>query len=112
MRSLTYFATFLLVLGSAFVAANEQEDDVKMSRPTLGQTGKVFSVSFSPGAKLVKVQLTGKTMASLDPDRVTLLGRSYPRKGKPYDLKFLWTGSHYRIVNKIDATDQIELKVQ
>ena len=29
-----------------------------------------------------------------------------------YDLKVLWTGSHYQIVDDIGSTDQIELKVK
>jgi hypothetical protein len=91
--------------------AADVEDDERMGRATFGQSGQLFSIKFIPGDRRLQVQLVGGNVATLDPDRIILLGRVYPRNGPPYDLNFMWTGTHFLILNNIDAEDRLEIKV-
>src|SRR5438045_3154446 len=102
---------FLVILISlAHVHAQTFEDDP--SRPVLGKTGQIFALKFIPGSKRLEIALVGSPTVTLDPDRLTVLGKVYPTKGQPKTLAVRAADHHFEILDNIDNSSAVEFEVK
>lgn len=107
----TVFVSVCLVSAQK-AAAGPEEDDAMRGRPTFQQSGQLFTIQFTPGSRSIEVKLAGDSVASVDPDQITLFGKAYPREGKPRDLTIVPGEGHYQIVDEVAPSEAIELKIK
>ncbi len=99
---------FLVVRG----LSNPIEDEAQLTgRPTYRQSGQLFVVELIPGERRINVLTAGKPVASLDAERVVLLGRVIPKRAKARNLKIEWQNNYFEIDEPIVPESEIEIKV-
>ncbi|MGE4130758.1 MAG: hypothetical protein AB7F86_03925 [Bdellovibrionales bacterium] len=100
----------LIALAACTTLAQTAPEDP--ARPTLGQTGKIFTVKYTPGARKIEIGLVGKPAVVMDPNKITVMGRVFSSNSKSTDLKVKPAGGHWEILNPIEESDTLELKVE
>ncbi len=99
---------FLVIRG----LSNPIEDEAQLrGRPTYRQSGQLFVVEFIPGDRRINVLTAGKPVASLDAERVVILGKVIPKRAKARNLKIEWQNNYFEIVEPIVPESEIEIKV-
>lgn len=99
-----------LISASFQLSAQQMTDDP--GRPTVGQAGQIFTIKWTPKSKKLEVAMVGTPAASIDPEKIVVLGRVFPAKGQPKKLDLRPVDGHFLVLDQIepDATLEIEVK--
>ncbi len=115
----TKWAATILFVSACFLpitkvaAIGPEDDDMIRGRPTFQQSGQLFTVQFTPEDRSLSVKFAGDRLATVDPEKISLFGKVYPRKGKPRDLTIVLNQGSYQISDERYApTDEVELKIK
>jgi hypothetical protein len=113
IKTLSILALLTCVIALAATkgfAMSPVEDD--STRPSIGRSGELFTLQFSPGKRSITIGLAGKPALTMDSARVTVFGRVFPVKGEPKALKIVPVESHFEIVDELQPHDSIELEIK
>lgn len=97
-------------LGLKTWAMSPVEDD--STRSSIGRTGELFTIQYTPGSRSLTVGFAGKPALTLDSSRITILGKSYPLKGEPKALKIVPTESRFEIVDELPPNEALEFEIK
>lgn len=104
--------TLVSILLFQIAALNAQEISDDPARPSLGKTGEVFSLKITPQSRRLDIAFAGTPAVTLDPERLTVLGRVYPAEGQSKQLRIEARSGYFEILDKIDAKSTIEIEVK
>lgn len=111
MVSLVYLATIFTVNLTQSVAIGQISDDP--SRPTIGQSGKIFTIQLTPKSKRLQVGVTGKQVLSIDPNEIIVAGKSYPKNGAPRVMSIVPVdGNAYEVKDSLDDVKHVEIEIK
>lgn len=100
----------ILFLLSTIVSAQDISDDP--ARPIIGKSGQIFTIKFTPRAKLMQVSLVERPLVSIDPNQLIVVGKVYPTNGKSKTLRLKMAGQNLEILDPVDDTSTLEFQVE
>jgi hypothetical protein len=106
---LASLATF--ALSSQGLADALAEEAQLRGRPILTQSGQLFVIQLSPKDRSLSVKAVGNEVASLDPSRIKIFGRVYPKGRTSRDLKVAWINGRYQIFDPESLASPVEIEV-
>jgi hypothetical protein len=99
---------FVMAIVGHLSFAQETDDP---SRPTMGSTGQLFTITITPKSRKLEISLAGKSAASLDPEKLIVLGKVFPVKGEPKALRIQTSEGHFELMDPIAPDSSLEFDV-